>query len=145
MSSEDEFKTFTAVTSVDDVHNRLDSLLLSVFETVLAHTAVAPDGSNIESLRAEKVLKIRDNYASALTALENLSGIDCREEDQKLTLDAQSIEIAASKEKILHFESQLLQRRRDIDVALNAALSDQVLGLSGGAEANGAGSGPLCL
>jgi hypothetical protein len=132
MVSEDKVEVLAAPTSsVDDVHNRLDSLLLSVFEAVLAHTAVVPDGSNIETLRAEKVLKIRDNYTSAMAAIETLSGIDCKEDDQKLTLDAQSIEISVLKEKIIHIESQLLQRRRDIDVALNSVLSDQILGLSG--------------
>jgi hypothetical protein len=132
MVSEDKVElSAESTSSVDDVHNRLDSLMLSVFETVLAHTAIVPDGSNIETLRAEKVLKIRDNYTSVLAAIETLSGIDCKEEDQKRTLDAQSLEIAALKEKIVSFESQLLQRRRDIDVALNSVLSDQVLGLSG--------------
>lgn len=118
--------------SVDDVHDRLDSLMLSVFDAVLGHTAVSitPDGNtNIDTLRAEKVQKIRSEYSIAVDGIENLVGIDRTEDEQQQILAQQSQDISALKEKIMLFEAQMLQKKREIDVALNSALSDQVLGL----------------
>jgi len=115
--------------SVDEVHDLLDSLVLSVFNTVRGHGEVSGDGSNLQTVQQANSEVIRETLESTLTAIDNLVGINSTQVQQEQILSAQSEQIATLKAHILQLEEQMRARKSEIDGQLNTVLSNSALGL----------------
>lgn len=115
--------------SVDEVHDLLDSLVLSVFNTVRGHGEVSGDGSNLQAVQQANSEVIRETLESTLTAIDNLVGINSTQVQQEQILSAQSEQIASLKAHILQLEEQMRARKSEIDGQLNTVLSNSALGL----------------
>jgi hypothetical protein len=114
---------------VEEVHEKLDMFVLSIFEAVRGHE-VAQLGEEKWKIEAtEKNTDIHKKYHDSIDSIDKLKGMNRTEEDQTRTLDDQSIRIAALKEKILQYENELITRKETIDLQLRTHLNDDVLGL----------------
>ena len=114
---------------VEEVHEKLDMFVLSIFEAVRGHE-VAQLGEEKWKIEAtEKNTDIHKKYHDTIDSIDKLKGMNRTEEDQTRTLDDQSIRIAALKEKILQYENELITRKETIDLQLRTHLNDDVLGL----------------
>jgi len=119
-----------AATSVDDVHDLLDTLMLSVFNTVRGHGEVSGDGSNITAVQQANAAVIHESLIKTLAAVDHLAGMQSTQVQQEQILREQSQQISTLKQRILQLEEQMRTRRRDIDAQLNGALSNAALRLS---------------
>jgi len=125
-----EDKPATKATSVDEVHDLLDTLMLSAFNTVRGHAEVSGDGTNLQTVQRANSAAIHEKLVATLTAIENLVGMQSTQVQQEQILSEQSRQISALKERILQLEEQMRARKKEIDVQLNAALNNAALQLS---------------
>ena len=119
-------------TSVDDVHARIDALMLSLFEAVRGHEAVTAETS-VEARGAvsEQLQQtVADNYAATLRSVQSLVGLNRTSKEQEDEIASLAEQCEQVRQRILQREDKLVQRREDIDTQLKELLNDQVLGLS---------------
>lgn len=118
--------------SVDDVHARIDALMLSLFEAVRGHEAVTAETS-VEARGAvsEQLQQtVADNYAATLRSVQSLVGLNRTSKEQEDEIASLAEQCEQVRQRILQREDKLVQRREDIDTQLKKLLNDQVLGLS---------------
>lgn len=98
---------------MDELHDQIDALVLSVFESMRNESGPTPGVEADSKLIAER-------YGSVCDSVDHLIGIDRSEAAQMNKLAELSTEYEASKMRILHHESQLNAIKNQIDAKLVA-------------------------
>lgn len=111
---------------VDEVHDRIDSFVLSIFEAIRAHELL--EDPNAAALTGEKLKAVASTYKEANHAIDNMTGIKHSKADQEQRLMEQSEEILSLRKDILEKEEELISKKKKFDAVLVGALSDEALG-----------------
>lgn len=110
---------------VDDVHDKIDAFMLSIFEAIRAHELL--EDPEAPQLTGEKLNMVALSYNEAIHAIDNMTGIHDTKADQEKRLLEQSKEAALLRESILSEENKLLLKKKALDSDLQAAFSDEAL------------------
>jgi len=97
--------------TVDEMHDQIDALVLSVFESMRNESGPTPVVDADSKLIAQR-------YGDVCASVDRLIGIDRSEAVQMNKLTELSTEYEASKTRILHLESQLNDIKSQIDAKL---------------------------
>jgi hypothetical protein len=110
--------TTNTESSVADIQNEVDALVLSIFDAMRNGTAPGTDKTFAVS-ESEKIYKL---YENGCKVVDNLIGINRSQTDQLEELDFLSKEYAATKDRILELERQLQSSQKLINEELQKAL-----------------------
>ena len=110
---------------VDEVHDKIDAFMLSIFEAIRAHELL--EDPEAPKLTGEKLNMVASSYKEAIHAIDNMTGIRDTKADQEKRLLEQSKEAVLLRHSILSEESKLLQKKKAFDSKLQAAFSDEAL------------------
>eukprot|EP00428_Durinskia_dybowskii_P071351 CAMPEP_0170407522 /NCGR_PEP_ID=MMETSP0117_2-20130122/28292_1 /TAXON_ID=400756 /ORGANISM="Durinskia baltica, Strain CSIRO CS-38" /LENGTH=111 /DNA_ID=CAMNT_0010664775 /DNA_START=76 /DNA_END=411 /DNA_ORIENTATION=+ len=102
--------------SVDDIHDLIDSLELSVFE---AMRKVANEGANVN----DSADIVKEIYSSVCSAVDNLSGINRTHAEQLAILQELSKKYEATRNSVLELEGKLLETKHEVDKRLESSCS----------------------
>jgi hypothetical protein len=102
--------------TVDELHDQIDGLVLSVFESMRAASGASPQVDQDSAV-------IMGKYAAACQTIENLVGINSTEADQLATLRDLSDRYAASKSRALSIQEKLLALKAEVDEQLEKELN----------------------
>lgn len=108
--------TTAAATTVDDVHDLIDKLVLSIFETM----RTSPDNYYDSDAIAANVGTI---YKQTVAAIDNLTGINHKEEEQLATIKSLSEAYDESRKQVLLLESELIRLQNSVDIKLQEAMA----------------------
>ncbi len=116
--------------SVDELHDKVDAFVLSVFEAIRGHPVAQEGAARLREARASKAVDVRAAYAAATAAADGLIGVNRTAAEQDAKLDEQSAELRVLKTRILANKKAMLCRQKELDTQLRLHLSDEVLGLT---------------
>ena len=124
-----------AVTSIDDVQDALDRLVLNIFEAVRSHPVAlqAISDTSIQMGEEERQQKLQmvandkgnaiiDAYKHALSTVDRLAGIDRSREEQEKMLQDLSDQYASHRENVIKLEQKLIQLGNTVDQKLEEEL-----------------------
>ena len=97
--------------TVDDLHDRIDSLVLTIFESM--REATQNDSNNIPSASL-----IQEKLKETIESIDNLVGIDNTEEKQMEKIKELSAEYEQTKQSVIKLEKQLIHVKNVVDNAL---------------------------
>lgn len=106
-------------TTVDDVHEHVDGLVLSVFEAM--RTACQND-ADLETGRTS----ILQQYVAAQSVIDNLKGISRSSTERITALNDASLKYKAAKKRIIDLEEMLRKNKEDIDGRLQTELKSLI-------------------
>jgi len=126
---------FQGPEGVDGVHDKIDELVLAIFEAVRSHDKVvsgAADGAenSKQGVLADKCVRVAACYTAALGSLDSMLGIEKTVEEQEEQLASVSAQISSTRASILESKKRLEDRRAEIDVELKTLLGDGALGIA---------------
>lgn len=123
------------VTSIDDIQDALDRLVLNIFEAVRSHPAAVQAISDtlIQMSEEERQQKLQmvandkgnaiiDAYKHALSTVDRLAGIDRSREEQEKMFEDLSNQYASHRESVIKLEQTLIQLSNDVDQKLEEEL-----------------------
>lgn len=111
--------------SVEDIQDSFDELILSIFEAVRSHDQ---DSSTMQPNL--KVLAINENYEKVKKHIDNLNGLNISNEEQSKQFTELSEKYTTLRSEILTLESDLYATVEKIDTKLTNELSDEKIGLN---------------
>ncbi len=123
-------------TSIDDIQDALDRLVLNIFEAVRSHPAAVQaisDNLSVQMSEDERQLKLQmvandkgnaiiDAYKHALSTVDRLAGIDRSREEQEKMLQDLSDQYASHRENVIKLEQTLIQLSNNVDQKLEEEL-----------------------
>mmetsp|Transcript_7251 Transcript_7251/g.12057 ORF Transcript_7251/g.12057 Transcript_7251/m.12057 type:complete len:127 (+) Transcript_7251:116-496(+) len=112
----------SSATSVDDLQNQIDQMVLTVFEAVRNASSADADPS-------DQAGTILDLYNNAVNSVDSLVGIDRKEAEQLQQLDELSSSYEASRSNVLLLEQELLTLKCSIEDVLLKNLDNESLNL----------------
>ena len=101
--------------SVDQLHDQIDAMVLSIFESMRNESGATP------SVQADSKL-ISTRYKEACNMVDNLIGINVTETEQMTELAELTDSFEASKARTFILQAQLCELKREIDEKLQVAL-----------------------
>ena len=110
---------------VDEVHDRIDAFVLSIFEAIRAHELL--ENPEAPKLTGEKLSTVASCYKEVIHAVDHITGIEDSKADQEKRIFEQSKEAALLRQSILAKEGELLDKKKAFDAQLLAAFNDEAL------------------
>jgi hypothetical protein len=110
---------------VDEVHDKIDAFMLSIFEAIRAHELL--EDPEAPKITEEKLGMVASSYKEAIHAIDHMTGIHDSKASQEKRLLEQSKEAVTLKQSILSKESELLEKKKALDAQLQAAFNDEAL------------------
>jgi hypothetical protein len=110
------------MTTITELQNAVDKLLLETFEVVRGHS----DTSETPLIKAKK---LQVAYEEALKSVDELLGINKSKEEQEAYLQHAAKEYEALKQEVVALESKLRGVAGQVDVELEGLLGDAAIGL----------------
>ena len=110
--------------SVEDIQDSFDELVLSIFEAVRSHEQ---DSNAIQP--SQNVLAINTNYEKVKNHINNLRGLNITHEEQRKQYADLCERYTTLRSEVLVLESNLYSTVEKIDTKLTEELSDEVIGL----------------
>jgi hypothetical protein len=107
--------------SIEDVQQKLDKMMLAVFEAVRKHTIPAPEqgaAATSNEHPEEMSREILQCCEEAILAVRGLPGIDATEVEQRLRYEKAMTEMATVKERIRQNQEKLHGLAERIDASI---------------------------
>lgn len=107
------------MSSIEEVQEVLDSLLLEFFESARGHEKLT-DNASCHQLATEKSEKLIEIYNKLQTTIINLKGIDKTKEEQLAEIESLTLQHTTLKASVLSCEQQLRDKVKQIDSEIEA-------------------------
>ena len=101
---------------IDDVQDQIDTIVLSVFQTMLAQSSVTTDDSTNADQQSTNIVQA---FQRCSTAINQLSGIDRSKEEQEDFLKQTNEEIIKTQSNVMKLEKELLALQETADKKLD--------------------------
>jgi len=123
--------------TIEDVQDKVDKLVLTVFEAVIGHKALVlkqnNDNDNSHNHNNDLIEHhskcIIEAYKEALNSIDNLPGIDKTPNQQEQELSLLSQQYTNTKNNVIQLENDLKQLHANINNELNELLDDEYISL----------------
>lgn len=110
--------------SIEDIQDSFDELVLSIFEAVRSHDQ---DSNAVQP--SQNVLAINTNYEKVKNHINNLRGLNISHEEQSKQYEELCERYKTLRSETLALESNLYSTVEKIDTKLTYELSDAAIGL----------------
>ena len=110
------------MTTITQLQNAVDKLLLETFEVVRGH-------SDTSEIPFQKAIKLQVAYDEALKSVDELLGINKTKQEQEAYLQRAANEYEQLKQEVVALESKLRNVAGQVDAELEGLLGDADIGL----------------
>ena len=107
-------------TTIEDVQENLDRMMLTIFEAALkSNAACTDDSSTVVAEAVESGRLINEAYAKTRQSIQCLSGIDRSKDQQLQSIDHLDCKYEEARLRVLQLEIELRRIGRIVDEELN--------------------------